>query len=124
MPSIADLRRVLALYCILPIGSQAVHETQPVHVKSVFLTGPSGVGKKLAVNVVAHELGANLFDISPKNTSGKYTAKKGLDGIDGMLHKVFKVAKLYQPSVIFIDDAGSIFAKKVPCQESESHGIC
>jgi hypothetical protein len=26
---------------------------------------------------------------------------------------VFKIAKLYQPSVIFIDDASSIFAKKV-----------
>ena len=55
---------------------------------------------------------ANLFDLTPKNTAGKYTAKKGVDGIDGLLHKVFKIAKLYQPSVVFIDDAGSIFAKK------------
>lgn len=45
---------------------------------------------------------------------GKYTAKKGVDGVDGMIHKVFKLAKHYQPSVIFIGDAASIFLKKKP----------
>ena len=44
-------------YCVLPLGSQSVHETQPVHVKSVFLAGPAGTGKKMVVNAVAHELG-------------------------------------------------------------------
>lgn len=57
---------------------------------------------------------ANFFDLSPANTVGKYTAKKGVDGVDGMIHKVFKLAKHYQPSVIFIGDGASIFFKKKP----------
>ena len=31
---------------------------------------------------------ANIFDLTPRNTAGKYTAKKGVDAIDGLLHKV------------------------------------
>ena len=60
------------------------------------MCGPSGVGKTMLSEIVASELGATYFDLSPSNTAGKYTEKKGLEGIDGMLHKVFKVARLYQ----------------------------
>lgn len=65
-----------------------MHETQPAHVKSMLLVGPKGTGKKSLVAALAHDVGANLFDLTPSNTAGKYTAKKGLDGIDGLLHKV------------------------------------
>lgn len=135
--SLFDVRRVLTQYCMLPLGSQAVHETQPVHVKSVMLTGSHGTGKTTFAMAAAHELGvralcvcvnlylekslsvclfylsvsisafhslfvffpeltnmfvvqfqANFFDLSPSNTAGKYTAKKGVDGVEGMIHKV------------------------------------
>eukprot|EP00041_Stephanoeca_diplocostata_P018551 m.389136 g.389136 ORF g.389136 m.389136 type:complete len:852 (-) comp21047_c0_seq2:131-2686(-) len=111
-PSMADVRRVVTLYGTLPLGSQVVHETQPAHVKSVLLVGPKGSGKKSLVTALAHDVGANLFDLSPSNTAGKYTAKKGLDGVDGMLHKVFKVAKLFQPSIVYIGDAATVHVKK------------
>jgi hypothetical protein len=110
-PSYADIRRVLTVYGILPLGSMTVHATQPNHIKSVLLVGPPGVGKKTLVNAVAHELGATFFDITPRNTAGKYTGKK-IDGVEGLIHKVFKMAKLYQPSVIWIGDACSVHAKK------------
>lgn len=111
-PSLADVRRVVTQYCVLPLGSQAVHETQPNHIKSLLLVGPHGVGKKTLANAVAHELGANFFDLSPSNTAGKYTAKKGLEGVDGLLHKVFKVARLFSPSVVYIGNACSVHVKK------------
>ncbi|KAJ8279351.1 hypothetical protein COCON_G00064170 [Conger conger] len=115
MPSLSDVRQVLALYAVLPLGSQAVHEKAPL-VKAILLAGPAGVGKKMLVHAICQETGANLFDLSPHNLAGKYPGKTGLQL---MLHMVFKVARLMQPSVVWIGDAEKMFYKKVPKEEKE-----
>ncbi|XP_047442211.1 dynein regulatory complex protein 11 isoform X2 [Mugil cephalus] len=115
MPSLSDVRQVLSLYAVLPLGSQAVHEKAPL-IKAILLAGPAGVGKKMLVHAVCQETGACLFDLSPLTTAGKYPGKSGLAM---MLHMVFKVARLLQPSVIWIEDAEKMFYKKVPKEEKE-----
>ncbi|XP_051525636.1 dynein regulatory complex protein 11-like isoform X2 [Myxocyprinus asiaticus] len=115
MPSLSDVRQVVALYAVLPLGSQAVHEKAPP-VKAILLVGPSGVGKKMLVHAICQETGANLFDLSPLNVAGKYPGKSGLQM---MLHMVFKVARLMQPSVVWIGEAEKMFYKKVPKDEKE-----
>lgn len=69
------------------LGSTTVHENAPL-VKSLLLAGPSGVGKKMLVHAICTETGANLFDLSAANIAGKYPGK---DGLQMMLHMVFKV---------------------------------
>jgi ATPase family associated with various cellular activities (AAA) len=49
--------------------------------------------------------GANFFNLSPRNTDGKYQKKQ----VAMMLHMVFKVAKTMAPSVIFIDEVEKVF---------------
>ncbi|XP_058389259.1 dynein regulatory complex protein 11 [Diceros bicornis minor] len=113
MPSLLDVRQLIALYGILPLGSAAVHEKAPL-VKSLLLAGPSGVGKKMLVHAICTETGANLFNLSATNIAGKYPGKNGLQM---MLHVVFKVAQQLQPSVIWIGDTEKTFYKKVPNSE-------
>ncbi len=78
---------------LLIAGSQAVHEKAP-HVKSVMLTGPRGVGKKILVHAVCTETGANMFDLTPATIAAttKYAGKAGLAML---LHMVFKVRVQY-----------------------------
>uniref|UniRef100_A0A8C9A1F1 IQ motif containing with AAA domain 1 n=1 Tax=Prolemur simus TaxID=1328070 RepID=A0A8C9A1F1_PROSS len=113
MPSLLDVRQLITLYGILPLGSAAVHEKAPL-VKSLLLVGPSGVGKKMLVHAICTETGANLFNLSSDNIAGKYPGKSGLQM---MLHVVFKVARELQPSVVWIDDTEKTFYKKVPNAE-------
>ncbi|XP_025032972.1 IQ and AAA domain-containing protein 1-like isoform X2 [Python bivittatus] len=114
-PSMLDVRQNIALYAILPLGSQTVHERAP-QVKSVLLAGPAGTGKKMLVHAVCTEAGANLFDLSPDNVAGKYPGKSGLQML---IHVVFKVARNLQPSVIWVGNAEKTFYKKVPKEEKE-----
>ncbi|XP_064289573.1 dynein regulatory complex protein 11 isoform X2 [Passer domesticus] len=86
LPSIPEVRQLVALYGILPLGSQTVHENAPL-VKSLLLAGPAGVGKKMLVHAICTETGSNLFSLTPSNT-GKYP---GRDGLIMMLHMILKV---------------------------------
>nr|XP_015214021.1 PREDICTED: IQ and AAA domain-containing protein 1 isoform X2 [Lepisosteus oculatus] len=115
MPSLSDVRQLIALYGILPLGSQAVHEKAPL-LKTLLLAGPAGVGKRMLVHALCTETGANLFNLSPGNLAGKYPGRSGLQMI---LHMVFKVARQLQPSVVWIGDAEKTFYKKVPKPEKE-----
>ncbi|XP_036029377.1 dynein regulatory complex protein 11 [Onychomys torridus] len=113
MPSLLDVKQLITLYGILPLGSAEVHEKAP-WVKSLLLVGPSGVGKKMLVHAICTETGANLFNLSASNIAGKYPGKNGLQM---MLHLVFKVARELQPSVVWIQDTEKTFYKRVPQAE-------
>ncbi|XP_037691727.1 IQ and AAA domain-containing protein 1-like [Choloepus didactylus] len=115
MPSLFDIRQNVALYGVLRLGSPAIHSMAPL-IRSILLVGPSGMGKKMLVKAVCTETGANLFDLSPSNLQGKYPGKTG---VQMMVHIVFKVARLLQPSVIWIGNAEKNFYKKVPKEERE-----
>ncbi|XP_026334873.1 IQ and AAA domain-containing protein 1-like [Ursus arctos] len=115
MPSLFDIRQNVALYGILRLGSPDIHSMAPL-IRSILLVGPSGMGKKMLVKAVCTETGANLFDLSPGNLQGKYPGKMGVQMI---VHIVFKVARLLQPSVIWIGNAEKNFYKRVPKEEKE-----
>ncbi|GFY35004.1 dynein regulatory complex protein 11 [Trichonephila clavipes] len=110
MPCLGDIRRILNEYCILPMGSSAIH-SKGAYVKSILITGPPGVGKKSLIYAICNEIGATLMDLSAKNVNGKYPGKEGLDML---MHLVFKVGRLAQPTIIYISDAENYFWKKQP----------
>ncbi len=115
MPSLTDARHLAALYGILPLGSESIHEKAPL-VKSVLITGPRGCGKKMLAHIIANEVGATLFDLSPANILGKYPGK---DGLKMLIHLVSKVGKALEPTVILINDCEKQFAKKLSKQDKD-----
>ena len=120
-PSAQQVRAAVTEFCILPLGSQAVKDHSPFNfgmdivsgeVKGrpkiatpVLIVGPPGTGKKMLVHAVCYETGANLFNLTPSNTDGKYPAKQA----NTMVHTTFKVAKALAPSVVWIGDVEGVF---------------
>ncbi|NXS21102.1 DRC11 protein, partial [Mystacornis crossleyi] len=117
VPSIPEVRQLVALYGILPLGSQTVHENAPL-VKSLLLAGPAGVGKKMLVHAICTETGANLFNLTPSNIVGKYP---GRDGLMMMFHMILKVGKELQPSVVWIGGTERLYSKGAPKGEEETN---
>lgn len=60
----------------------------------------------MLAHAVASSCGANLFDLTPSNTEGKYPGKKGPGDL---VHTVLKVAKALPPSVVLIGEAESVW---------------
>lgn len=103
-PSLAQIRQALTEFAVLPLGSQYIHERAP-YLKSLLLFGGEKTGKSLLAQAIANLSGSNFFDLSPRNTDGKYPGKN----VNMMIHMVFKVARTMAPSVIFIDEAEKVF---------------
>lgn len=70
LPTFGDIKRAIKDICILPMGSETVHRMCP-YAKSLLIAGPKGSGKHSLVYAICNELGATLFDFSPRNLVGK-----------------------------------------------------
>ncbi|CAK9827748.1 Dynein regulatory complex protein 11 [Anthophora retusa] len=87
LPTLGDIRQLIAEYCILPLGNSTLREFTPL-VRSILIAGPHGSGKKMLVNAICTELGATLFDITPANIAGKYPGKSGVIMLVHLISKV------------------------------------
>ncbi|KAI8036715.1 hypothetical protein M5D96_010516 [Drosophila gunungcola] len=76
--------------------------------KSLLLIGPLNSGKKLLCQIIASELDAVFMNLSPEKTY-KYA-----DDLKYFLHVVVKVARAFQPTIMFFDEAHRLFWKKIP----------
>jgi hypothetical protein len=90
-PSPAQVRAAVTEFGILPLGSQSVKDHAPLNMTldpktgdpkgkpkpttPLLIVGAPGTGKRCIVNAIANETGANLFNLTPSNTDGKYSKK-------------------------------------------------
>ena len=102
-------KQLLKEYCIFPLGDPFVKSNLGTNVISVLFHGPPGTGKTLAALAIAYHTDALFLDISPKNVDGKINTKENLSRT---LASTFRIAKNYQPAIIYFDNAEQIFAAK------------
>lgn len=77
--------------------------------RSMLFYGPPGTGKTLVVRAIVAETASMLFDLSPLAIEGKYAEKKGEEKL---VASVMKVAKEFEPSVIYIDECERVLPAK------------
>ncbi|KAH8296336.1 hypothetical protein KR054_004891 [Drosophila jambulina] len=76
--------------------------------KSILLIGPLNSGKKLLCQIIASELNAVFMNLSPEKTH------QFADDMKYFLHVILKVAKAFQPTILYIEEAHRVFWKRVP----------
>ncbi|KAK9869258.1 hypothetical protein WA026_003009 [Henosepilachna vigintioctopunctata] len=107
---LGDVRQAIAMNCILPLGL----EVCKTRTKSMIIVGTRQSGKKILANAIFTATRCVLFDLSPSVIAGKYPEKAGLVMLT---HLVMKMARILQPSILYIDGAEKTFYKKVPPAE-------
>src|SRR3989344_481123 len=73
----------------------------------ILLYGPPGCGKTFIVKKLAEELGYNFVEMNPSSVATPY-----VHGAVSNIAKVFEMAKLQAPSIIFIDEIEGLVPKR------------
>lgn len=137
-PSLAQLREVCTNFIILPMADgftcgceeKPEGEKPPVSPnvtipedfkpkefkcekanRTFLFYGPQGTGKSLMLRAIASESNAMVLDISAYNVADRFKDNK--KGFQQMLVTTFKVAREFQPAIIFIDELEQYFPGKV-----------
>lgn len=111
LKGVDDVLRNLEVHIILPLENDAMASQFQLRSKrGVLLYGPPGTGKTTVGRALAHRLKSKFFLIDG-------TFISGTENFYDRVHQVFEAAKENAPSVIFIDDADSLF------EDGEEHGL-
>lgn len=79
---------------------------------SIVLYGPPGTGKTMAAQVVARELGLDIYRIDLSQIESKYIGETSKN-----LGRIFEAAR-YSNAILFFDEADALFAKRTEVSDS------
>ncbi|XP_023321921.1 fidgetin-like protein 1 isoform X2 [Eurytemora carolleeae] len=83
--------------------------------KGLLLFGPPGTGKTLIGKCIASQSGSTFFSISASSLTSKWVGEG-----EKMVRALFAVAKVHQPSVIFIDEIDSLLSARSDTEHESS----
>ena len=86
--------------------------------KGLLLFGPPGTGKTLIGKCIAHEANCTFFSISASSLTSKWVGEG-----EKMVRALFAVAKVHQPSVVFIDEIDSLLTSRSEGEHESSRKI-
>ena len=86
--------------------------------KGLLLFGPPGTGKRMIGKVIASESNSTFFFISPSSLPSELIGEG-----EKMIKALFTIARIKQPSVIFIDEIDSLFPARSDKEDESSRRI-
>ena len=110
----SDAKRDLTAYVKYLKNPQAYTEAGVKAPKGVLLYGPPGTGKTMLAKALACE-----SDVTFVATEGNAFLKAGMGSGAQEVHRLFRIARKYAPSVLFIDEIDAIAKERTGYGSSE-----